>query len=168
MDVKLPAYKSETNPLYFLPRFALIALLFWLFSSFTKGWLMIICVFAVFFFITIGIKLLILKDNYKGVQLAKKQKIEEAMQSFQDGLNYLSKHSWIDKYRWLVLFSASKYTYREIIMCNVASCLIRMNRKDEASILLNSINEQYPGNKLASAMITIISRPPWFKPLDNN
>jgi tetratricopeptide (TPR) repeat protein len=64
---------------------------------------------------------------------------------------------WIDKYRYLLMISASPLTYREIVLGNKAYCLLRLGRVKESKELYEAVLAQYPENGNAEAQLALIN-----------
>src|SRR4051812_3023465 len=62
------------------------------------------------------------KDHRRGMALVKQKRYAEAIPFFKNSYTFFTKNLWIDKYRYLTLFSSSAISYREMALNNIAFC----------------------------------------------
>lgn len=102
-------------------------------------------------------KMLIAKEHRKGIRLTKQGKFEEAIPHFQRSADFFTRYAWIDKWRYLVLLSASKMCYREMAFCNIAFCLTQTGKGNEAKKMYEDILKEYPQNIIATTALRMVT-----------
>lgn len=88
-------------------------------------------------------------DHRKGIRELKQNRFEEALHSFEKSFYFFTKHAWVDRFRVLTAFSASKMSFREMAMTNIAFTLICLERKEEAKEWYERCLREYPQNHIA-------------------
>ncbi len=73
------------------------------------------------------LRLTLQKHHRKGMRLLKAETFEKALVCFQKSEAFFEKHAWIDKYRFITMFSSSAYSYREMALHNQAYAYLRLN-----------------------------------------
>lgn len=151
MPINKPIKHSQINWKYAFFHLILLSLLCYLLSIYSINY----WVFApiIFFALAYTLQHLLLKDNSKGLRLAKIKDYENAISHFKKCADYLTKNEWIDRHRYITVLNRSKLSYREVVLLNWAFCLAKAGRKQEATELLQGIIGQYPENKLAIYML---------------
>lgn len=152
----VPFVRGKVVWLYTIPQFILIFSLFWLFSSFTEDRTDMIYGILVYWFIIYALRNVIARQHRQGVALLKRNNFEQSIQHFQQSVAYFERNPWVDKYRFITLLSASRMTYREMGMCNIAFSLTQLGRGTEAKEIYNEVLEQYPENGIASAALRMM------------
>jgi len=96
-----------------------------------------------------GLRYFVPVDHRKGIRELKQGHYEAALDSFTKSFEFFSKHKWVDRFRALTIFSASKQSYREMAMINRAFTLVCLERKDEAKEYYENCLKEYPDNLIA-------------------
>lgn len=65
---------------------------------------------------------LLLQEHRAGMKLTKKERFTEAIQHFEKSYEFFTRHTWMDKYRYLALLSSGRLSYREMALINIAFC----------------------------------------------
>lgn len=152
----IPFARGKVIWLYAIPQLVVIIMLFWLFSLTTEDNMVVLPVILVYWFIVYVLRNSISRAHRQGVALIKKNNFEQAIRHFQQSVAYFEQNSWIDKYRYVTLLSASRMTYREMGLCNIAFSFSQMGRGTEAKVLYNEILQQYPGNGIATTALRMM------------
>lgn len=92
-----------------------------------------------------------------GVRLMKTLRFEEALPFFEKSADYFGRHPVVDKFRSITLLSASRMSYREMALCNIAFGLSQLGRGAEARAAYERVIREYPDNALASAALRMLS-----------
>lgn len=104
----------------------LILIVFWMVLmavSFFLHQLEGMMVASILFFILItALQQLIPKSHKKGMKAVKQKDFKSAIEYFKQSVDFFTKNEWLDKYRAVSMFSASKMSYREMGLCNIAFC----------------------------------------------
>ncbi|WP_157543820.1 tetratricopeptide repeat protein [Mucilaginibacter paludis] len=138
-----------------IPKLLLIALLFTLFYQISPDlgvlygsitYLLII--YLVRYFIPLSMR--------KGVSLIKHNKFDEAIPYFRRSVQFFTQYAWLDQYRSITILSSSRYTYKEMSMCNEAFSLSQINRGAEAKQIYEEVLAQYPQNNIAATALRMM------------
>lgn len=100
---------------------------------------------------------LIPRNHRKGIKYIKQLGFEKAINEFEKSIDFFSRNKWIDKYRYLVLLNASKMSFREMGLCNIAFCYGQTGNVQQAEKYYNLILEEFPDNGIALAGIRMIT-----------
>lgn len=93
------------------------------------------------------LRLILQRYHRKGMQLLRLKKYEEAVEAFQNSHNFFAAHPWIDKCRFITMFSSSAIPYRQMALNNLGICYLYMG--EDAKALdefkkLAKLNSSYP------------------------
>ena len=93
------------------------------------------------------LRLVLQRHHRKGMQFMKRKKYEEAAEAFQNSHNFFATYPWIDKYRFITMFSSSAIPYRQMALNNLGICYLYMG--EDAKALdefkkLAELNGSYP------------------------
>jgi tetratricopeptide (TPR) repeat protein len=97
------------------------------------------------------------KDHGQGMKLVKQQKFVEAIPFFEKSVDFFTRNTWVDKYRFLTLLSSSKMTYKEMGLCNIAFCYSQTNNGQKAKEYYELTLKEFPENGLATAGLKLIN-----------
>ena len=154
---KTPFVKSEITLIAYLPRILVIGLLcVWMYQYDRQ----IFFVYAFFLYLLISRILkfsLIPGSTFTGIRWIKNGEFEKALPCLDQDIDYYTRKAWIDRYRYVLMISASPHTYREITLGNKAYCLLRLGRVKESRELYETILSQYPENNNAEAQLAMIN-----------
>jgi hypothetical protein len=107
--------------------------------------------------LSIGLRNLIGMDHRKGMTLIKQHQFENAIPRFEASVEFFTKYSWVDKYRYLTLLSSSKMTYREMGLCNIAFCYGQIGQGAKARAFYEQVRTEYPDNGIALIALNLMS-----------
>ncbi|HET6225332.1 MAG TPA: tetratricopeptide repeat protein [Bacteroidia bacterium] len=107
--------------------------------------------------IMILLRNLITKKHRKGVKLFKQQKYMAAVPLFEESFAYFTKNAWLDKYRHFLLFSSSKWTFKEMALCNIAFCYGQVGNGQKAKEYYQRVINEFPNNGLATAGLRMLN-----------
>lgn len=151
-----PFVRGKVIWLYTIPQFILLFTLFWFFSQYTEDRTDMIYGVLVYWFLIYALRNIIARQHRQGVALLKKNNFEQAISYFKQSVTYFERKPWIDKYRYITLLSASRMTYREMGLCNIAFSLTQLGRGAEAKEIYHKVLEEYPGNGIATAALRMM------------
>lgn len=97
------------------------------------------------------------KSHRKGIRLVKERKFDKAIPYFEKSVAYFSKNNWIDKYRFLTLLSASRFTYKEMGLCNIAFCYSQLGYGQKAKDYYQIVLSKNPNNGLAITALNMLN-----------
>ncbi|KEY17906.1 tetratricopeptide repeat protein [Kaistella antarctica] len=107
--------------------------------------------------LSFGLRNFVAKDHRQGMKLVNQKKYEEAIFFFRKSVEYFTRNSWIDKYRFLTLLSSSKLTYKEMGLCNIAFCYSQINNGQKAKEYYELTLKEFPKNGLAIAGLNMLN-----------
>jgi len=155
MAAKVPTFKyiawiSLIPHLLFLFLFVYIFQLLEFKDSFVFG-------AAAYLLLSYGLRTVISKDHREGINLIKEGEFEAAIACFEKSYHFFSRNSWIDKYRYVTLFSASKMSYKEMALCNIAFCYSQVNEGFKAIEYYERTLQEFPENGLAKTGLKMLN-----------
>lgn len=157
MAPKVAFVKQETNWLALIPKISVIGILCLCFYPLDKQNFFVIA-FAVYLVLTfLARKFFFQNALHEGIKLIREAKFGEAIPFIEKTIGYYTKHSWIDKYRFLLLISSAKRTIRESSICNLAYCHLQVGDIKKAKEIYHDILIQYPENINAESMLRTIN-----------
>lgn len=109
-----------------------------------RGVLIGVIVFAVVAFL---LRIILQYNHINGMRLIDDKFYPEASEFFRKSYLFFSKHYWIDKFRFITMFSSNYLSFRDMDLNNYGVCLTCMEEFDkalEAYKLLQSLNPNYP------------------------
>jgi tetratricopeptide (TPR) repeat protein len=92
----------------------------------------------------------------KGIKLVRQEKFQEAIPYFEHSYDFYERNSWIDKYRFLVVFSSSKISYREINLCNIAFCYGQLQQKEKCIEAYQRALQHFQDSSLAKSALRVL------------
>jgi tetratricopeptide (TPR) repeat protein len=75
---------------------------------------------TLYFMYSYGVRWLLTNAHRRGISLMSAEHFPEAITAFQESVEFIIRHPWIDKYRWVVLLSPSSMSYHEMGLANIA------------------------------------------------
>jgi tetratricopeptide (TPR) repeat protein len=99
--------------------------------------------------LSISLRNLIPKSHREGLKLTKEHKFENAIPKFENSYKFFTENNWIDKYRFIILLSSSKMSYREMALCNIAFCYSQIGNGQKSIEYYKKTLVEYPENGLA-------------------
>ena len=161
MTSKVPFVKQETNWFAILPRLFLIGILCLVFYHFLDSpdkHNFFIPAFIVYLLIAFALrKLFFPLFIHQGIRLIKEEKFEQAIPFIQKTIDYYTKNSWVDKFRFLLMISSSKRTVRESSICNLAYCYLQIGEIKKSREIYQEVLTQYPKNINAKSLLNTIN-----------
>lgn len=154
----MPSTVPTTRQLSFLflvPQLIIIGLIIYLYhlADFAEPFILGAFSYA---FLALGLRNLIANKHRKGIRLVKQHKFTESIPYFEKSVSYFTKNKWVDKYRFLTLFSISKMTYKEMGLCNIAFAYSQTGNGKKAKEYYEQVLTEFPENGLAIAALNMI------------
>ena len=106
--------------------------------------------------LSFALRFTIPKHHRKGIKYIKKKMHAEAIDEFLKSYDFFSKHEWIDRFRYITIFSSSIMCYREMALANIAFCYSQIGNGEKAIDYYKQVLSQYPGNQIAEAGLNMI------------
>ncbi|WP_131538913.1 tetratricopeptide repeat protein [Pedobacter nototheniae] len=99
----------------------------------------------------------IASNHRKGIVLIKQRQFLQSIPYFEKSIASLEQHSWIDKYRFITLFSSSKLSYKEMDLCNIAFAYSQIGDGENAIIYYEKAMALNSNNGLAIAGLNMLN-----------
>ncbi len=103
------------------------------------------------------LRTLLAKSHRQGMRLVKQRRFTEALPCFEKSVDFFSKNAWVDKYRFLALLSASKLSYKEMGLCNIAFCYSQTGKGQKAKEYYEQALQVNPDNGIALAGLNMLT-----------
>jgi len=112
---------------------------------------------AVYLLYSFGSRFVLAREHRAGVALAKRQKFDEAIPKFQKSLDFFDRFPWIDRFRSIILMSASAFSYREMALANIGFAYSQIGMGAEARVYYEKCLERFPNSSLATAALRMLN-----------
>ena len=103
-----------------------------------------------------GTRLLIPRAHRRGLRLVRRRQFEQAASAFQESYDFFTRNLWLDRYRAIIMLSASGMTYREMALCNMAFCFSQIGEGAKAKEHYRRVLAEFPNNGLAQTTLRMI------------
>ena len=100
---------------------------------------------------------LIAREHRRAIRLVKARQFHEAIEHFERSYDFFTRHALLDKFRSIVLLSASSASYREMALVNIAFCYSQSGNGDKAKQYYRKALEPFPDSGLAQTGINMAS-----------
>ncbi|MDR0227493.1 MAG: tetratricopeptide repeat protein [Flavobacteriaceae bacterium] len=145
----------QTSWFAIVPQILLMSLLVLIFYKFDfREPIMVSCV--IYLILSYGLKQVLAKDHAKGIQCSRRNDFTEAIKFYQKSAEFFKTNKWIDKYRSITLLSASKITYREMALLNIAFCYAQIGNGEKSIELYKEALLEYPNSGLAISALKML------------
>ena len=105
---------------------------------------------------SIGSRMLIPRHHRAGMALLRQNRFEEAIPQFKESLRFFDCHSWIDRFRSVVLMSPSAAGYREMALANLAFCYGQIGEGTQSRDCYDERLKRFPDSGLANAAVRML------------
>ena len=95
-------------------------------------------------------------DHRRGIKLLRPQKFAEGASCFEASYAAFQRRPWLDRFRWLLLGSASSMSYREMALCNAAFCYGQIGNGARTTALYEQALREFPDSGLAAASLNLL------------
>jgi tetratricopeptide (TPR) repeat protein len=103
------------------------------------------------------LKRTISSSHRNGMILIKQGLFDKAIPFFEKSVDFFATHKWVDKFRYVVLLSSSKMTYKEMGLCNIAFCYAQIGNGTKALEYYELVLGEYPECGLAKAGMNMLN-----------
>lgn len=138
-----------------IPHLIVMGLLILLWYQFEQQYFVILGA-ASYLLLSFILRTVIPKEHVIGMKKVKKTDFENAIPHFERSYVFFKKHDWLDKYRFLVVLSSSKTTYKEMALNNIAFCYAQMGNGNKAKEYYERTLKEYPESGLAKASLRML------------
>lgn len=106
-----------------------------------------------YLFLSYTTRTIIPRHHRKGISFVKKGLFDKAVDEFKQSYEFFSRHKWLDKYRYIFLFSSSRVSYLEMAMLNMAFCYGQLGDGPKSKEFYQEVINQFPGSKMAESAL---------------
>lgn len=75
-----------------------------------------------YYALSIALRTFVPRNHRKGIEEIKREQYQEAIPYFEKSYAFFSRFPLLDKYRFLLLLSSSKMSYKQMALNNIAFC----------------------------------------------
>lgn len=75
----------------------------------------------------------------RGIKYLKKNEYDAAITCFQESLKHFEQYPFLDRYRYLLLISASEISCKEMALKNIVACYYFLKEKEKAAFYYDSL-----------------------------
>jgi tetratricopeptide (TPR) repeat protein len=84
-----------------------------------------------------------------GMRYFRARDYEKARKQFEKSYVFFKEHEWIDKYRFIVLLSSSRVSYREMALINIAFCYGQLGNGKMSKEYYEKTLMEFPESQMA-------------------
>ena len=95
-------------------------------------------------------------DQRLGMRLIRQEKFAEAIPFFERSHLFFIRHSWLDRWRYVALLTASRSSYRETALLNAAFCYSQIGEGQRARETYNQTLREFPDSQIAKAALRLM------------
>jgi len=117
----------------------------------------ILCGSLTYLVISFCLRNLITKSHIQGMKYVKQQRFSEAIPSFEKSVDFFTRNSWVDKFRFITFLSSSKMSYKEMGLCNIAFCYGQTSNGVKAKEYYERALDEFPNNGIALTALKLIN-----------
>ena len=103
-----------------------------------------------------GSRYLVLRDHTAGIKATQAGDHARAIRHFQASYRFFSTYSWVDRWRPVLLMSASGASYREMALVNVGFCQAQLGQREQARESYARAATEFPGSPIATAALNLL------------
>lgn len=137
------------NWLYELLIIAEVALLIALWQLYFRNWWKAaLCGSATYLILAYTLRHILQMHHRQGIRFMRLGDFENALNAFQRSYDFFSKHYWIDRFRFITMFTSSAISFRDMALNNMGVCYLRLKQPQKAIevlIKLKELDSNIPG-----------------------
>ncbi len=99
---------------------------------------------------------LVPRNHRRGIALSRSGDYSLAIREYEKSYAFFTRHSWIDRYRYIVLLSASRISYKEMALVNIAFCYSQTGDGNMAKKYYEKALGQFPDSGMARTALQMI------------
>ncbi|MCE9557078.1 MAG: hypothetical protein K8T91_27335 [Planctomycetes bacterium] len=111
---------------------------------------------AIFYLWFLCVSRLIARHHHAAVRLAKKKQFEQAIEEYRQSLAFFERNTWIDRFRFVVMFSLSSISYREMDLLGVAFCYGQIGDGTRSLATYRQCLEEFPDSEMAASALRLL------------
>lgn len=85
------------------------------------------------------------REHKRGMKAYRASRFEDALEHYTKSYESFSKHPWLDRYRFILLGTASPNPYTTVSLCNMAFCETQLGHGERAIELYEQALKLTPG-----------------------
>ncbi|NDJ36852.1 MAG: hypothetical protein GYB64_19540 [Chloroflexi bacterium] len=106
--------------------------------------------------ITLGSRLILLRDFEQAMAALQREEYEAAIVGFAQYLDFLAANPFFDEWHWLLLLTADRYPLSEMTLCNLGYAHAQIGDLGRARSIYNRVLAANPVNDIARAALNAI------------
>ena len=103
--------------------------------------------------LSIALRKLVPGNHRRGVAYLRADIFDKAIEEFGASYRFFERHSWLDRFRYLTLFSSSRVGYREMALLNSAYCYARLGDDRKVREYYEKTLKQFPESEIAKSAL---------------
>lgn len=143
---------KQTAWISIVPQVAFISFLVWIWDFFNADTPLLNGALTYMAF-SFALRKFIPKDHEQGMMLVKQGKYLEAIPFFHKSYDFFRKYNWIDKYRYLIMLSSSKMSYKEMALNNIAFCYGQSENGMKSKEYYEKALQEFPESGVAQSAL---------------
>jgi tetratricopeptide (TPR) repeat protein len=112
----------------------------------------------IYFILFYTMRSLVTYNHRMGIRSYRRKQFEDAIEYFRESREFFAEHPKLDRYRFAVVFSVARLSYRELAESNSGFCYIQLRKFDEAENAFRRALEINPDNSLAGQALEALQR----------
>lgn len=97
------------------------------------------------------------REHRKGMVKVQQEQFELAIPYFKRSYEFFKENDWVDKYRFLILLSSARMSYKEMALNNIAFCYGQAgNGKLSKEYYQRTLNE-FPNSRMAKVGLRLLN-----------
>lgn len=110
---------------------------------------------VVYLGLSIGLRSLLTRDHRRGMFLVRRGQYAEAISLFEQSYRFFSRFVWLDRWRYLLLLSSNRMSYREMALVNMAFCYTQIGEGKQAQVLYQRALDEF-GSAIAQVALKMM------------
>ena len=106
--------------------------------------------------LSLALRFAVARDHRRGIALYKKERFASALPCFERSYAFFSRHTWVDRWRFVTLLSSSRISYREMALLNIAFCQAQLGATEDAVQTYERARTAFPGSKIAEMSLRML------------
>ena len=107
----------------------------------------------VYLILSIALRKLVPGNHRRGVAYLRANSFDKAIEEFGASYRFFERHPWLDRFRYITLFSSSRVGYREMALLNSAYCYARLGDDRKAREYYEKTLKQFPESEIAKSAL---------------
>jgi tetratricopeptide (TPR) repeat protein len=157
MPSKVAFTRSQTNPIAIIPKLLFYGLLCLCFYPVDQKAFFMIGLFAYIMLAALARWIFFPNSLYENTKMLRQAKFAEAIPLIQKTIDYYAKHQWIDRYKYALQISSSRWSIIETSICNMDYCYLQIGNVEKSKEIYAYVLEENPENFNARNMSNTIN-----------